>query len=291
MAMAQVVHANSGKVGFLCGRLHLLSHLVMCEGEDPFVRLDAFEIHYRAQLLFEEWRHLDYASGRARLGRARLVAASDFRDASPHHDDATIEVDVVARECEQLSQTQTAPIEDLERAVCDRVVLDLLCEGKVLCLRPEAHLLGLLLSHLAKSFHGVSLEPIEVGRMVQDCIELIVYRSEIGGRIVRAVLSTHGAHEVLPEQYVLSGELFDECRSQIRFDLVSEENGFIRPSICGDRGLDIAFVYSEELGKGQSPDICFGFESSLPIFRLLFRFEASLGCSFRCPVHVPESAG
>ena len=84
--------------------------------------------------------HLDYASG-----RARLVAASDLRDASPHHDDTTVEVDVVTRERKQFSQAQTAPIEDLKRAVRDRVVLDLLRECEMLCLRPEAHLLGLLL--------------------------------------------------------------------------------------------------------------------------------------------------
>ena len=94
----------------------------------------------------------------------------------------------------------------------------------------------------------------------------------------------------MPEQYVLGGELFDKCCSQIRLDLVSVENGFIRPGTCGDRGLDIAFVYSEELGKGQSPDIRLGLEPSLPVFRLLFRFEASLGCSFRFPIRIFKSA-
>lgn len=39
--------------------------------------------------------------------------------------------------------------------------------------------------------------------MVQDRIELIVNRSEIGGRKARAVFFAHGAHEVLSEQYVL----------------------------------------------------------------------------------------
>lgn len=92
----------------------------------------------------------------------------------------------------------------------------------------------LLLSHFAKSLHGVSLETIEVGCMVQDRVELIVYRSEIGGRIARAVLSALRAHEVLPEQYALSGELFDKRCSQIRLDLVPEENGFIRPGTCGE---------------------------------------------------------
>ena len=132
--------------------------------------------------------------GRTGLRRVRLVAISDLRDTLSHHDDASIEVDVVACECEQLSQTKPAPVEDFERAVRNRIVLDLLCERKIFCLRPEAHLLGLLLSHLAKSFHGVSLKPIEVGRMVQDCVQLVVYRSEIGRRKARAVLSAHGPH-------------------------------------------------------------------------------------------------
>lgn len=179
---------------------------VMREGEDSLMWLDALEIHHRTQLLFEEWRHLNYASGRARLGRARLVAASDLRDASPHHDDTTIEIDVVAREREQFSQAQAAPVENLECAVRDRVVLDLLREGEVLRLRPEAHLLGLLLSHLAKPFHGVSLKLIEVGHMVQDRIELVVDGPEISWRIASAFFSARRAHEVFPKQYVLRGE-------------------------------------------------------------------------------------
>lgn len=50
---------------------------------------------------------------------------------------------------------------------------------------------------------GVPLELIEVGHMVQNRVELVVYRSEIDGRKARAVFFAHGAHEVLPEQYVL----------------------------------------------------------------------------------------
>ena len=101
----------------------------MREGEDPLMGLDAFKVHHGAQLLFKEWQHLDDAPGCAGLGRARLVAIPDFFDASPYHDDAPIEVDVVAREREQLSQTQTAPVENLERAMRDRIVLDLFREG------------------------------------------------------------------------------------------------------------------------------------------------------------------
>ena len=76
----------------------------------------------------------------------------------------------------------------------DRAVFNLLHEGKVFRLRPKAHLLGLLLSHLVKTIHGVSLEPMEVGRLVQNRVELVVYRSEIDSRIARAVLSAHRAH-------------------------------------------------------------------------------------------------
>lgn len=76
----------------------------------------------------------------------------------------------------------------------DRVVFNLFHEGKAFRLRPKAHLLGLLLSHLAKAFHGVSLAPIEVGRLVQNRVELVVYRSEIGRRIARTVLSAHRVH-------------------------------------------------------------------------------------------------
>lgn len=148
----------------------------------------------------------------------------------------------------------------------------------------------LLLSHFAKPFHGVSLEPIEVGCMIQDRIELIVYLPETGWRIAKTVFSAHRAHEVLPEQYVLSGELFDECCSQIRLDLVSEENGFIRPGAGGDRGLDVAGVYSKELREGQSPDICFGFEPSLPFLCFLLATKASLGCSLWLAVRIFESA-
>lgn len=78
VAMTKVVHADLGKVSLLRGRLHLLSNLVMREEKYPLVRLDALEIHHRAQLLFEEWRHLDDAPGCAGLGRARLVTIPDL---------------------------------------------------------------------------------------------------------------------------------------------------------------------------------------------------------------------
>lgn len=134
VTVAQVVHADPGKVSLLCGQPHLLSHLVVREGEDPLMRLNALEAHHRAQLLFEEWRHLDDAPGHARFGRTRLVAAPDLRYALPHRDDASIEIGIVAGEREQFSQAQPAPVEDIERAVRDRVVFDLLCKGKVLSL-------------------------------------------------------------------------------------------------------------------------------------------------------------
>ena len=88
-----------------------------------------------------------------------------------------------------------------------------------------------------KPFHRVSLEPIEVGRMIQDRVELVVYRPEIGRRIARAVLSAHRAHEVLPEQYVLGGELFDKCCSQIRFDLVLEDTTLFAQVLAATVGL------------------------------------------------------
>lgn len=55
--------------------------------------------------------------------------------------------------------------------------------GMLLPKRPVQSVDAFLLSHLAKSLHGIPLKPIEVGRMIQDRVELIVYRSEIGGRI------------------------------------------------------------------------------------------------------------
>lgn len=78
VAVAKVVHADPWKISLLCGCAHLLSHLVMREGKYPLMRLDALEIHSRAQFLFEEWWHLDDAPGRAGLGRARLVTISNF---------------------------------------------------------------------------------------------------------------------------------------------------------------------------------------------------------------------
>lgn len=78
VAVAQVVHADPGKAGLLCGRVHLFSHLIVREGKYPLVWLGALEVHHSAQLLFEERRHLDDAPGRAGLGRARLVATSDL---------------------------------------------------------------------------------------------------------------------------------------------------------------------------------------------------------------------
>lgn len=62
MAVAQVVNADSGKTSLLRGDAHLLSHLVMCEGEYPLARLDSLQVHHRAQLLFEKRRHLHDAS-------------------------------------------------------------------------------------------------------------------------------------------------------------------------------------------------------------------------------------
>lgn len=78
VAVAKVVHAEPGKVSLLRCCLHLLSHLVMREGKYPLMRLDALEVHHRAQFLFEEWWHLDDAPGRARLGRTRLVTIPDL---------------------------------------------------------------------------------------------------------------------------------------------------------------------------------------------------------------------
>ena len=49
--------------------------------------------------------------------------------------------------------------------------------------RPVQSAAASLLSHLTKSLHEVSLKPIKVGYMIEGRIELIVCRSEIGGRI------------------------------------------------------------------------------------------------------------
>lgn len=87
----------------------------------------------------------------------------------------------------------------------------------------------------------------------------------------------------------MSGELFDECRSQIRFDFTFEDNDFVLPGARSDRWLDIPGIDSEELGEGQRPDIRFGFEPSLPFLRFFLRFKSSFGGSFGCPVRIFDS--
>lgn len=126
--------------------------------------------------------------------------------------------------------------------------------------------------------------------MIQDRVELIVNRPEIGRRKARAVFFAHGAHEVLPEQYVLRGELFDECFSQIRLDLVSEENDFVLPGARSDCRFDVTSIDSEELGEGQGPDIRLGFEPSLPFLRFFFGIETSFGRSLGRAVRIFETA-
>lgn len=120
------MNADVRKPRTLNANLHLLSYLAMREGEYPLVRLDALQAHHRTQFLFEERWHLNDTPGYAGLGRAHYVTTADLRNASPHHDDTAVEVDVIACEREQLSEAQSASVEDLECAVRNRVVLDLL---------------------------------------------------------------------------------------------------------------------------------------------------------------------
>lgn len=143
------------------------------------------------------------------------------------------------------SLAKLASVKDFEDTVCDRIAFYQFCEGKVFRFPPANRLFGLLLFHLPKTLHEVSLKPIEIDFMVQNCVELVVYRSEIGRRIAGSILSMCRAHKVL------LGELFDECRSQIRFDLVPEESCLAFPSTCCDRRLDISVIDPEELGEGR----------------------------------------
>ena len=251
MAMSEVVNSNALHAGCLAAPAHFAVQLVLTDGEDTGVAFRAMQpLDVILDLVAQEGWHLHHADAFLGFGRGDdilpvnpLIGLGDaYRTA--------LKIEVSRSQRQHLAQTQAAPVQDFKGVIGNGLVHDGFDELVVLGLRPEKHFLLFFGAHVASLLRRVYAQSVKADGVVEQAAELVVQRLQVGLGEGLALIILHGAHLVLPVDYILGRDLGKLLLSEIRQDLLLDDALLGLPGVQLDPGLDILFVQLREALEG-----------------------------------------
>ena len=208
MGVPDVVNANLLHAGKLTAALHLVGQVMLRVGKQPVVGLQAIALcDVVLEAILQPLRNRDDTVAPGRFGRGDDVPAADPLVALVDRDRGLLEVDVRGRQRQQLAFPHAGVVQRHEDGVGRGLVHDGFDEGVELVLRPEQHLVGLLLAHASCLVAGILFQSVVLYRVVEDGDQLVVDDLEIGGRIGLAFFVPVTSQAVLPSSHVCGLDL------------------------------------------------------------------------------------
>ena len=293
VGMSYIMNSNLLDPAGLTASAHLMMQIGLCDRENPRIIVQTIQtVQVILQLFREKLRHLNVADAVRRFRICDDIFTINplvrFIDAN----DPSLEINVLPCESQQLAQTKTAPVKDLESVKGNRFVHDRFCERLVFFLGPEEHLTRFLLAHVAGFLRRVVGKVVELDRMIEDGAELVVDGFKVNRGVRISVIVTHLQHGVLPGNYIAGLDVAHALLFEIRKDFAFDDAFFHLPGAELDAILHVLFVELIEGFEGHFEVArIFEEEVPLPFGGLFLRLETSLELTIRLALPVGISRG
>ena len=278
MAVAQIVYADTLHARLLAPFLHGAREKALRDREHALARPYLGVLRQVvADGLCQELGELDGADRFGRLGVGDDIATAKSLVGLVDAHGVASPVERIRREGQKLAFSDAGPVEYLEDHEQPGAIHHGVGELEVLLLRPEAHLLGVLGTHLHGAHCGVGVEAVVTRRMVEYGGQLVVERAQVGGAVAFSLVGVRTHELVLPLHDVqaryLGHSLFAEPGKDPRLDGVL----LLTPCVLAQPRLEVGGVHLEELGERHGHGASRrGDEVVLPRLRLLWGGKAPL---------------
>ena len=151
VAMSQIVYANPFHPCLLTATVHVPVEIAFADGEHPAVRLHSIELlEVVLEFITEELRHLDHAVTLGCFRRSDHILLFEPLVRLIDGNGALFKVKICWGQGQQLSLTDTAPVQYLKGVEGQRLVPHGFRKAGVLLPGPEQHLLSFLRPHVAR---------------------------------------------------------------------------------------------------------------------------------------------
>ena len=266
--------------------------IAFADGEHPAVRLHSIELlEVVLQLITEELRHLDHAVTLGCFRRSDHILLIEPLVRLIDGDGALFKVKICQGEGQQLSLTDTAPVQYLKGVEGQRLIHHSLKKAGVFLSGPEQHLLSFLRPHVARLPGWIDIQTVKSGSMVENGAKLVVNCLQVSFRQRFAMAVPQLPDFILPTDNVLCRDLREFSICKIGEDLFLDDTLLGKPGIEFQLGFNVLLVESNEALKGHV-HISLFFHQELPFpfqrFSLGGKATLELLLAFTLPIGVAE---
>ena len=173
--MSQIVYANPFHPCLLAATVHFPVEIAFADGKHPAVRLHAVELlEVVLKLVTEKLGHLDHPVALGRFGRGNDILLVEPLVRLVDGEGAFLEVKVRRGQGQQLTLSDTAPVQDFKGVERQRLVHHSLGKLGVFLPGPEQHLLSFFCPHVARLPGRVDIQAVKPSSMIENGAKLIV---------------------------------------------------------------------------------------------------------------------
>ena len=292
VAVPQIVYANPFHPRLLAATVHFSVEIAFADGEHPAVRFHAVELlEVVLEFITEELRHLDHAVTLGRFGGSNDILLIEPLVRLIDGNGALFKVKICWGQGQQLSLTDTAPVQYLKGVEGQRLVHHGLRKAGVFLSGPEQHLLSFLRPHVARLPGWIDIQTVKSGSMVENGAKLVVNCLQVSFRQRFAMAVPQLPDFILPTDNVLCRDLREFSICKIGEDLFLDDTLLGEPGIEFQLGFNVLLIESNEALKGHV-HISLFFHQELPFpfqrFSLGGKATLELLLAFTLPIGVAE---
>ncbi len=181
VAMSQIVYADAFYSGLLTASVHFPVEIAFTDGKHPAIRLHPIELpEVVLEFITQELRHLDHPIALGRFGGGNDILLVEPLVRLVDGEGAFLEVKVRRGQGQQLTLSDTAPVQDFKGVERQRLVHHSLGKLGVLLSGPEQHFFPFFHPHVARLPSRVDIQTVKSGSVVENGAKLIVNRLKVG---------------------------------------------------------------------------------------------------------------